>query len=234
VGYRYYDKKKVPVQFPFGYGLSYTTFEYSNARAAEAFDDVDGLSVSVDITNTGNAAGSEVVQVYVRDKDSKLDRPIKELKGFAKVYLEPGETQTVSIKLDFRAFAYYHPKYSAWITEDGEFDILIGASSQDIRQVLTTTMTSSLHLPCILDQESTLREWLDDPRGAAALEPMIGEMKKTFGAFLGGDEGIGMDPLAMILDMPLPSILMWQPELLPMPVEDMVDVFLQQAHSHDA
>ena len=234
VGYRYYDKKKVSVQFPFGYGLSYTTFEYSNARAAEAFDDVDGLTVSVDITNTGKVAGSEVVQVYVQDKDSTLDRPIKELKGFAKVYLEPGKTQTVSINLDFRAFAYYHPKYSSWITEDGEFDILIGASSQDIRQILTTTMRSSLQLPCVLDHESTLREWLDDPRGAAALGPMIDEMKKQFGAFLGGDEGIGMDPLAMIQDMPLLSILMFQPQFLPMPVEEMMDVFLQQAHSKDA
>ena len=100
-----------------------------------------------------------------------LVRPQKELKGFAKVELQPGETKTVSIALDFRAFAYYHPRYQQWITEDGEFDILIGASSADIRHTLTTTLESTLDLPCLIDKESTIREWMADPRGAAVLGP---------------------------------------------------------------
>ena len=166
IGYRYYDAKKMPVLFPFGHGLSYTTFEYSNASAsAENFKDVDGVTVTVDVTNTGKLAGKEIVQLYVHDQKSGLIRPEKELKGFAKVELQPGETQSVSIQLDFRSFAYYHPRYKQWITEDGEFDLLIGASAADIRCRLSVTLKSTLNLPCILDKESTIREWMDDPRG---------------------------------------------------------------------
>ncbi|MCB0137242.1 MAG: glycoside hydrolase family 3 C-terminal domain-containing protein, partial [Caldilineaceae bacterium] len=113
IGYRYYDARQMPVLFPFGYGLSYTTFAYSNATVSAAtFRDVDGVTVSVDVTNTGSVAGKEVVQLYVHDRKSKLVRPFKELKGFAKVDLEPGETKRVDIALDFRAFAYYHPGYA--------------------------------------------------------------------------------------------------------------------------
>ena len=128
--------------FPFGYGLSYTTFEYSNAKvytdqsrsaSAKNFIDTDGITVTVDITNTGKLAGKEIVQVYIHDQKSGLIRSEKELKGFAKVELQPGETKSVSVQLDFRSFAYYHPKYKQWITEDGDFDLLIGASSADIR-----------------------------------------------------------------------------------------------------
>src|SRR6185503_3022104 len=96
IGYRYYDARELPVQFPFGYGLSYTTFEYSNPKVSSTnFRDVDGLTVSVDVTNTGTSAGQEVVQVYVHDQKSGLIRPPKELKGFAKIELQPGETKTV-------------------------------------------------------------------------------------------------------------------------------------------
>jgi beta-glucosidase len=137
IGYRYYDAKEMPVLFPFGHGLSYTTFKYSNAKVSSTnFKDTDGLTVTVDVTNTGKLAGKETVQVYVHDQKSDLIRPVKELKGFAKVELQPGETKTVSIHLDFRAFAYYHPEHKQWITEDGDFDILIGASSADIRSSL--------------------------------------------------------------------------------------------------
>lgn len=164
IGYRYYDAKEVPVQFSFGYGMSYTTFTYKNPKvSAVTFKDMDGLTVSVDVTNTGKVAGKEVVQVYVHDHESGLVRPPKELKGFAKVELQPGETKTVILTLDFRAFAYYHPAYQQWITEDGEFDILVGASSADIRCALTVMLQSTLELPCILNRESTLRDWMEDP-----------------------------------------------------------------------
>ncbi|HTP09457.1 MAG TPA: glycoside hydrolase family 3 C-terminal domain-containing protein [Anaerolineae bacterium] len=238
IGYRYYDAKHMPVLFPFGYGLSYTTFAYSNARVpAKSFKDVDGLTVTVDVTNTGKVAGKEIVQVYVHDQKSTLVRPEKELKGFAKVELQPGETKTVSIKLDFRAFAYYHPEYEQWITEDGEFDILIGASAADIRQTLTVTLASTLKLPCILDRESTVREWMADPRGKAVFGPLYARMeeesRKRFG---GGDEryanegAIGMDIMEMIVDMPLVSVLMFQQNALPAHPEDMVADLLQQVH----
>lgn len=231
VGYRYYDAKKVPVQFPFGFGLSYTTFEYSNLHVPEAFTDIDGLTVSIDVTNMGQVAGKEIVQVYIHDHEASLGRPVKELKGFAKVTLDPGETKTVTIQLDFRSFAFYHPDYKNWITEDGDFDILVGASAEDIRLKATTTMTSSLKLPCILDHESTVREWIADPKGYAVLQPLLLEMQKRFQGMLGGDDGIGMDALGMIMDMPLDSILRFQQDALPIPVEEMVDDLLQKAHS---
>jgi len=154
IGYRYYDTKNVPVQFPFGHGLSYTTFNYTNPRvSAQTFNDVDGLTVSVEVTNTGKVAGKEVVQVYVHDHKSGLVRPPKELKGFAKVELHPGETKTVSVALDFRSFAYFHPGYMQWVTEDGKFDILIGASSADIRCMQTVNLKSTLELPSLLNRD---------------------------------------------------------------------------------
>ena len=236
IGYRYYDTKEMPVLFPFGYGLSYTTFAYSNARvSAKTFKDVDGVTVTVDVTNTGNVAGKEIVQVYVHDQKSGLMRPAKELKGFAKVELQPGETKSVSIQLDFRAFAYYHPEYKQWITEDGEFDILIAASAADIRETLTVTLESTLSLPCILDKESTIREWMADPRGRAVFGPFYAMMeeqsRKMFGSGDNNESAIGMDIMEMFSDMPLLSVLMFQQSALPMPAEEMVAGFLAQVHS---
>jgi beta-glucosidase len=241
IGYRYYDAKQMPVLFPFGYGLSYTTFEYSNPQvSAQSCKDTDGVTVTVDVTNTGDVAGKEIVQVYVHDHEAGLVRPEKELKGFAKVELQPGETKTISIHLDFRAFAYYHPEYKQWITEDGEFDLLIAASAADIRHTLTVTLESTLELPCILDKESTVREWMADPRGKAALGPHYEKMdtqgRKRFG---GGDErygnegAIGMDIMEMLNDMPLVSVLMFQRDAWTVHPEEMVDELLKQVHSND-
>ena len=115
MGYRYYDKKKMDVLFPFGHGLSYTTFSYSNLRTdKDAMKDTDTMEVSVDVKNTGSMAGKEVVQLYVADKESTVIRPIKELKGFEKVELAPGETKTVTFTLDKRAFAFYSVKLQDW------------------------------------------------------------------------------------------------------------------------
>ncbi|MGE5373792.1 MAG: fibronectin type III-like domain-contianing protein, partial [Bacteroidota bacterium] len=239
IGYRYYDAREMPVLFPFGYGLSYTTFTFSNGRlSATAFKDTEGVTVTVDVTNTGSLAGKETVQVYVHDQKSGLVRPQKELKGFAKVELQPGETKSISIPLDFRAFAYYHPEYKQWITEDGEFDILIGTSAADICQSLTATLESTLRLPCILDKESTLNEWMMDPRGKQVISPMYGQIeshsRKMFG---GGDErygnqsAIGMDIMDMMKDMPLVSVLLFQQKMLPLPAEEIVDGLLAQVQS---
>jgi beta-glucosidase len=234
IGYRYYDAKALPVAFPFGYGLSYTSFAYSNPRlSAATFDDVDGLIVSVDVTNTGAVAGNEIVQVYMHDRQSGLVRPPKELKGFAKVALQPGETKTVTVALDFRAFAYYHPGYRQWITEDGEFDILIGASAADIRCTLTAVLRSTLKPPCILDRESTVREWLADPAGRVAFDPMYQMIKAQTATMFGGGEGegIGMDPTGFMMEMPLLSLLQFQEGGRPMPADAIVDMLLQQAHA---
>lgn len=134
IGYRYYEKKQVAPLFPFGFGLSYTSFAYSNMQVRSSTDAPNTVAtVSVDITNTGQVAGKEVVQVYVHDTQSTLARPIKELKRFAKVALAPGEMQTVTFSLDHATFAYWDDAQHAWVAEAGEFEVLIGSSSQDIR-----------------------------------------------------------------------------------------------------
>jgi len=241
IGYRYYDAKAAPVLFPFGHGLSYTTFAYSNAQvSAQNFRDVDGVTVSVDVTNTGAVAGKEIVQVYVHDRKASLVRPVKELKGFAKVELQPGETKTVSIALDFRAFAFWHPGHKQWVTEDGEFDLLIGASAADIRARVTVTLQSTLDLPSLLNIESTVRQWLEDPRGHAIFEPLFQQMMAQMGAAFGGGGGtadsdaaegaIGMDMTGFIMETPLRSILGFQEALLPAPADAIVGDLLRQVH----
>ena len=126
IGYRYYQKAEKPVQFPFGFGLSYTTFRYEGLTA-------DASGVTVTVGNTGSRAGAEVVQVYVRKPDSALPMPVQELKGFTKVFLQPGESRTIRIPLDDKAFRYWNVKTSRWETEGGAYEICIGASSEDIR-----------------------------------------------------------------------------------------------------
>lgn len=134
VGYRYYDKANVDVRFPFGYGLSYTTFEYSDlALSAGSIKDTDTLTVSFQVKNTGGVDGAEIAQVYVADVDSTIYRAPKELKGFRKIFLKAGEEKTVSVTLDKRAFAYYNVALGDWHVESGAFKILVGASSRDIR-----------------------------------------------------------------------------------------------------
>ena len=144
VGYRYYDKKHIAPLFPFGFGLSYTTFSYSPLRlSVQEINPDDTLQVSVDVTNTGLRAGKEVVQLYVRDKQARLQRPDKELKAFAKVHLEPGECKTVTLSSGRSALAYYDDLAHKWVAEAGEFEVLVGASSQDIRATATFVLTDS-------------------------------------------------------------------------------------------
>jgi beta-glucosidase len=233
VGYRYYDAREQPVLFPFGHGLSYTTFEYSAPRLSSAtVRDVDGVTVSVDVTNTGARAGQEIVQVYVQDRQANLLRPPKELKGFAKVALQPGEPQTVTVALDFRAFAFFHPGHRRWIVEDGEFDILVGASSADIRGVATVTVQSTAALPSLLGPMSTLRQWLDDPAGRAAIEPLYAQIKAGVQARAGasGDGEPDTDFMQFLLEVPLPDMLEFQGNALPAAPDVIVAGMLQQVH----
>jgi beta-glucosidase len=231
IGYRYYDAKEMPALFPFGYGSSYTTFTYSSPKvSANNFKDIDGLRVSVDVTNAGSVAGKEVVQVYIRDCESKFVRPLKELKGFAKVELRPGETKTVTIALDFRSFAYYHPAYRQWVTEDGEFEIQIGASSTDIRFTQTVTLQSTLELPSILKRESTVRDWLSDPIGKVVVGPLIQKMIERKKMIMQADGRDIEAPGPEEMDMPLLSIFHFQENELPMPADDLVDALLGQVY----
>ncbi len=134
VGYRYYDAKKIAPLFPFGHGLSYTTFKYGNLQISPVKVKADGkINVSIDIKNTGRRPGKEVVQLYMSDKEAKVARPPKELKAFNKVSLEPGETKTVKFVLDKEALSFWDAEEKTWVAEPGEFEILAGSSSRDIR-----------------------------------------------------------------------------------------------------
>ena len=139
VGYRYYDTAGVPTAFPFGYGLSYTSFAYSDLKA-------DEKGATLTVTNTGSCAGAEIVQLYVAKQDAKIFRPAQELKGFAKVFLAPGESRTVSIALDDKAFRYWNVATDRWEVEGGSYQLLVGASSVDIRLTAAVTAVSYTHL----------------------------------------------------------------------------------------
>ncbi|HEY88167.1 MAG TPA: glycosyl hydrolase [Thermoflexia bacterium] len=219
IGYRYYDARQQEVLFPFGHGLSYTTFAYSQLRvSAEKFNAPDGLQISVDVTNTGDVAGKEIVQLYVHDQESRLVRPEKELKGFAKVTLAPGETQTVTLELDTRAFAYYDPAYQQWITESGAFDILIGRSSADICLQATVQLESTQQLPCILTRESTIHEWLADPRGEQLLQPLLQQVIAQ----------AGTEFMRFAGDMPLEPVMAWYSKNLPDTPEQIITQLLAE------
>jgi beta-glucosidase len=134
VGYRYFDTEKVEPRFCFGYGLSYTTFEYKNLKVPSKVNaGNDKIEISLDVTNTGKVEGKEVVQLYVRDEVASVMRPEKELKAFGKVSLKPGETKTVKLMLNQRALQFYDANKAAWVAEPGMFEVLIGSSSRDIR-----------------------------------------------------------------------------------------------------
>ncbi len=144
VGYRYFDTAGKAVAYPFGHGLSYTTFEYSDISVSSAaIAEGDPLTVKCTVKNTGSVNGAEVVELYVSDRESTIFRPKKELKGFRKVYLAAGESREVEFTLDSRAFAYYNTDIGDWHVESGDFDILIGASAADIRLTATVNVTSA-------------------------------------------------------------------------------------------
>jgi len=153
VGYRYYDERKIEPLFPFGYGLSYTTFEYSDLKlSSKNTTDKEGLTVSIIIKNTGKFKGKEVVQLYISDKESTLQRPEKELKKFVKIELEPGEEKEVSFKLESRDFSYYDSKRNMWVAESGEYVISAAASSRDIRLSETVNLQSTQVVPLAFDE----------------------------------------------------------------------------------
>ena len=152
IGYRYYDKVERNVRFPFGFGLSYTSFEYSDIKLKKKnLTKGEGAKVTFTIKNTGDVAGSEIAQVYVAKPESKIFRAPKELKGFVKIHLEPGEEKKVSVELDDRAFAFWNTATEDWCVESGEYKILVGASSRDIRLEAAAKMKS--------EDDETIVDW---------------------------------------------------------------------------
>ncbi|QAY65793.1 glycoside hydrolase family 3 C-terminal domain-containing protein [Paenibacillus protaetiae] len=191
VGYRYYDKKNITPLFPFGHGLSYTTFSYSElAVDSRTIHDTDVLHVSVKVTNTGSRKGQEVVQLYVRDVESSVIRPEKELKGFDKIELEPGESQVVTFELNKRSFAYYDTDLRQWTVESGDFELLVGRSSRDIVLSETVNVLSTTTKSEPYHRNSTLSEVGQTTAGEAFVNQLI--------AALPFAEGLAQEHTAML------------------------------------
>jgi len=213
VGYRYYDRKEMDVLFPFGHGLSYTTFEYLNMEVSQnEITDKDTLTVDVLVTNTGSRTGKTVVQLYVSDVESTAIRPVRELKGFEKVELAPGEIKKVSFQLDKRSFAYWNEQISDWHVETGDFVIEIGQSSRDICLSQTVKVTSTVKLPRKYTMDTILLDLMDDEDANQVVQPMIEAMSSIFNPAGEGteaaQEAISNEmTIAMMKYMPLRGIL---------------------------
>ena len=165
VGYRWYDARGIQPLFPFGHGLSYTRFEYSDFElSSERISDRDRLTVSATITNTGERRGKEVVQLYIADPEASVRRPVKELKGFVKLALAPGESRVVSFTLAERDLSFYSTRHAQWLAESGDFEILLGASSRDIRLRGTVSFQSTRTLHYAFSEYSFFSEFWHNPQ----------------------------------------------------------------------
>ncbi|MEG1131282.1 MAG: glycoside hydrolase family 3 C-terminal domain-containing protein [Romboutsia sp.] len=206
VGYRYYDKKEMDVLFPFGYGLSYTNFEYSDIEVnSKEINDTDKLDVTVKVKNTGDVFGKETVQLYVRDVNSNVIRPEKELKGFEKIGLNPGEEKTVSFELDKRSFAYFNTDISDWHVETGDFEILIGKSSRDIVLKEAVRVNSTVEIKAVVTKNTAIGDIAHLPEVKQVLEGMIAQFDQA-------DLGEGNMFAEMMKYMPLRAIATFNPE----------------------
>lgn len=218
VGYRYYTSKEMEVLFPFGYGLSYTTFSYGNLTVdKKEFKESEKLLVSVDVTNTGACTGKEVVQLYVAPKGGTIIRPVRELKAFEKTELAPGETKTVTFELDSRAYAYWNTEIHDWHVETGAYEIQICRNAQEVLLSEEVQVESETVLPKVYTLNSTMGEIMADPKGKAILEQAMSEMEGMDGESteeqMQDDSGVINDEMmaAMMEAMPLRQMLSFVP-----------------------
>lgn len=210
VGYRYYDKKKAAVNFPFGHGLSYTDFSYSDLRVdKDKITDQESVTVHVDVTNTDSLTGKAVVQLYVQDVESTVRRPVRELRAFDKVTLQPGERKTLHFRLDKRAFAYYEPKIHDFFVESGEFLIEIGENSRDIRLRQSITVEGTTPLTFTITKTSTIGQLMKHPKGAAFIQKMLSSSSGPSDSEQAAAMGEGSEKIMqqMILEIPLGALV---------------------------
>lgn len=206
VGYRYYDKKKMDVLFPFGHGLSYTEFSYDNLSLSDTEISPDGkLMVSVDVTNTGKMTGREIVQLYVSDRTGVAVRPESELKGFASVTLKPGEKKTVTMELDYRSFAWYDTVRKGWHAAGGRYWIRIGKSSRNIVLDAEVTMKNSSSFIPVIDENVMLGDLLNCDKTRHFTEQ---KLMQYVAQFIGSDSLDEMDEMEkkMVWYLPLSSL----------------------------
>ncbi|WP_018756819.1 beta-glucosidase [Paenibacillus terrigena] len=237
VGYRYHDTKQVKPLFPFGHGLSYTTFEYSNlVMDNKGIKDTDTVNVHLTVQNRGSRTGKEVVQLYVRDVQSTVMRPFKELKGFTKIELQPGEKKTVTFKLDHRSFAYYNVDIKDWYVESGNFEIMIGRSCEDILLSDTIHVQSTVALKLKVDRNTMMIDLMSDPKKAPIAQGLIMQIQKGMGLMLEGSEaaenlgeGTGEILTEMLNYMPLRMLAMMSQGMF---TEEMLDGLIQQLNNN--
>ena len=226
VGYRYYDKKEMEVLFPFGHGLSYTIFEYSDLRMdKKKITDRDILRVSVKVKNTGKMPGKEVVQLYVRDVESSVIRPEKELKAFEKVDLKPGEEKEIVFTLDKRAFAYYNVDIKDWYVESGDFEILIGRSSRDIVLKDTVHVESTVPVRKRFHRNSTIGDVMSDPSAREIFSSFMQGILKKLPLFAGAEGGIIQEFAEIAKYMPLRNLISFSGGVI---AEEMLDTLIQK------
>lgn len=230
IGYRYYDTKGLETQFPFGHGLSYTEFNYSNLEFnSSSIRDSDGLELKFKLQNAGERSGKEVVQVYVREVNPRLNRPVKELKAFTKIELAPGETKDLSLNLDQRAFAYWDTELGDWRVDSGEFDILVGSSATDIRLEARVTVEASRQYPAHFTKYTELGQWLAHPLGKELAKTALAPVMATFvnQEDSNGDSEEDMSILTIMESMPMIKFVSQSFGAL---TEEMVDEMVQKVN----
>lgn len=201
VGYRYYDSRKMAVRYPFGHGLSYTDFSYSDGMLSD-----DGTYVSCVVTNVGDRPGAEVVQLYVHHRSPSVVRPEQELKGFEKVLLAPGATATVEFPLTHRSFAYWDSSAAGWVVEAGEYELRIGASSRDIRLTVTATRAALPEIRQPFNRNSMLGDTFDHPDLGSAMQKLFRSFVTVFGDYQEGSPEERMFH-SMVQEIPLRDIV---------------------------
>ncbi len=212
IGYRYYEKKRMQVLFPFGHGLSYSEFEYSNVKLdKESITDKESAVVSVDVWNVGRYKGSEIVQLYVSADKPKVSRPLKELKGFKKITLEPGQKVTVSFTLDKRSFAYYSEKIHDFYVESGDYTVMIGAASNDIRHAKKIEVEGTETIPLNVDLTTAIVDILDTRKGQEILGPVLKKsMEERSKSGSANDDALGEGGAEMfenmVMEMPIGTL----------------------------
>ena len=232
VGYRYYTSRKMKTAFPFGYGLSYTTFEYSDFQLdKKEMSDKDTLEVSVKVKNTGNRAGKTVVQLYVEAPETEVIRPVRELKGFEKIFLEAGEEKTVTFTLDERAFAYWNTLIHDWYAEEGTYKVMIGENADQMCKGEEITVHTTKELPKTYSLNTCLGELMRDPKAQAVMGPFMQGMAQNDAAkdMAEAQENdtsgaVNQEMMAAMMEgMPLRQLLSFVPGIKREMLEQMVD-----------
>ena len=232
VGYRYYTSRKMKTAFPFGYGLSYTTFEYSNLRVdKKEMTDQDMLQVSVNVKNTGKRSGKTVVQLYVGAPENEVIRPVRELRGFEKIFLEAGEEKTVTFTLDERAFAYWNTAIHDWYVEDGTYNVMIGENADKMCLSEEIIVHGTREIPKTYSLNTCLGELMRDPKAQAVMGPFMQGMSQNQAAVemaeaQENDESgaVNQEMMAAMMDgMPLRQLLSFVPGITREMLEQMVN-----------